>query len=93
MNGILNGIMLVPEAQPRSGLWGQKLLAQQTAQVEETRPSSRWLRGPVLLAQGQGPEKGNKWAPGSAVPSDRSLWACFRASCLQLAWLYDLPKS
>lgn len=38
MNEILHGIMLVPEAQPRSGHWGQKLLAQQTAQVEEARP-------------------------------------------------------
>lgn len=36
---------------------------------------------------------GNKWAPGRAVPSDRSLWACFRASCLQLAWPSDLPET
>lgn len=45
------------------------------------------------MAQGQRPKLGSKWASSRALPSDRSLWACFRASCLQPAWFSDLPET
>ena len=74
------------------GIWGQKSLPRgllRWKSVALVLPPSWWLRDPVL-AQSRGPKTGSRWAPGRALPSDRSLWACFRASCLQPAQLPDL---
>lgn len=35
---------------------------------------------------------GSEWVPGRVLPSDRSLWACSWASCLQPAWFPDLLR-
>lgn len=77
-----------------SVIWGQKSLPR--GLLTWRKPGlvllpSWWLRDPVLV-QGQGPKMGSKWAPGRALPSDRSLWTCFGASCLQPAWFHDLLR-
>ena len=85
---------MLPGAQPRTGHLGSAVTAQGTAQIEEAwpvLPPSWWLRDPVL-AQSPGPKTDSDWAPGRALPSDRSLWDCFGASCLQPAWLPDLQR-